>query len=501
MAKGATLLTIQGIIANGASLIYFVFATRILPNRALFGNASMLAITNNFLIIVGTLLLSAAAQKYVAENIGRRNYASAKAAFLKALMIGGVTSLLTCLALFIAAEPIAIHLLRDESNIYLIRLASLDLLLLCLYNLLWGGLLGIEAYKGLAFAGSISTALRGVLPVLFLFRNMMVEGILFGWILGDAVGVGLLSMLGLKLFSGFGLGKFESMELLRYSIPLCGSYICSYLTANMDRYLILIFFGGGSLGLDRWALYAPAMTAVNIVGLVLIAIQGTLFSNLSRLYGEENLTGINKTNYYASKFIHLVYSPIAIGLASLAQPIMLLFAGEKYVEGALALAIIAFSSALTMGLITLFNSYLMSIGWTKNILMANILALLVDSAIIISLIRMLDIVAAAIARGALLLTQLLYFMWILSRNNMLIADWIGIGKTLVAALTMLPILYIIQLIYFSQIMLPFYVLIGGVIYFMGLKLFKVLNKGDIEFLKALIPKKIVFIAGLLDKLL
>jgi O-antigen/teichoic acid export membrane protein len=251
----------------------------------------------------------------------------------------------------------------------------------------------------------------------------------------------------------------------------------------VDRYLILLLAGQTALGI-----YSPATTALGVCSAVLGTIGVLLLPVLSEKYGGPDRNTMKEVSRLFSRYIFLVYIPFAIGAAVLAYPIIDLFVGNRFLGGALPLAILVLASALTCGSVVV-NNMLLAMGRTRVFAVVSLLSVVADVALSFLLIGVFGAVGAAIARAATIFISFGLPALALIGLHSLSLDSNAFTKSLAASSIMALVVLTTQLVYLSELMLPFYIVIGGLAYLLGLKALKVLREEDFILAETLVPGK------------
>jgi len=490
VARGATYLFIQGLIGNLAGVVYFAFAARLLPTVAELGVVTALSMVSTLFVTFACLALPGAVTKYVAEYVGRTRLDIAKGVSKAGFKIGIATAFLSFLVCFLAAPFLAELLLGDPSRADLLRLLAIDIIPIVLVQFSTGIIYGLQDFRRYCFSSVFSTLVRFGGAVFLLFRGMGVAGILIGWIVGDYVMLALTGYLSHVSLKCVAANEYSFRKLLDYSTPLYGSGILSYFSSTIDRYVVLGLAGASVLGI-----YSPAVTAAGVVGIVTGALSNALFPQLSEMYGRYGVNALKDACRTASRYVSLIYMPLAVGLAVTALPVITLFAGDRYSSGAPALAVIALASAFTC-LGAVLNNVLLSIGRTRIFLVASVIAISVDSLLCILLVGPLGSLGAAISRAALILSLFLVpALWLRSIMGLNV-DSDAYLKSLIGSAVMAGVVMVAEVYWTGRYLLPVYILIGGTVYLVMLRLLRAVKQRDIELVKQFLP----FRLGLLDLL-
>ena len=111
------------------------------------------------------------------------------------------------------------------------------------------------------------------------------------------------------------------------------------------------------------------------------------------------------------------------------------------------------------------------------------------------------IVGASVGRAcAIVLTAILQF-FVVKRKISLRLDFQLIIKTLIAGTTAAAVVVAVQLLKYSEFMLPVYVTVGAAVYLMMLRLLRAVDANDFDLLRKFLGKRLALIANLLESLL
>lgn len=490
VARGATYFIAQGLVDNTAALVYFAIAARLLPSVSDFGVLAAVTMVAGLFPIFASLALPTAVTKFVAEHIGKGDQDSAAGVFKKALKFGFVTGLAASSICYGLSSFLSTFLFGADSYAFLFKLLSVNVFLGFFSPFLLSTLQGLQRFREYAVIGIAQSALRNSLAVAFLLLGYGIAGILLGWLIGDLIAM-LLALHATLPFLSKHSANHPLKPLLRYSLPLYGTSLLNYFSNSIDRYLILLLAGTFALGI-----YSPSIAAAGTVGIVTGSISGALFPVLSEIYGKFDEKAVSEASLRASRYMFLTFTPLAIGLAASAHPVISLFVGDRYLPAALPMAIIAIAMALTSGSVVV-NNALLSLGLTRIFLLASIVAIVTDISVSLLLIGPFGNVGAAIARASLTGVLFLVPFHFLRRKVGHHLDKEAFIKSLASSLLMAIVVLLIQSVWMSKYLLPLYIAVGGIVYMLTLRLLGAIVKEDIELLRKLLPKRISFVASAL----
>jgi PST family polysaccharide transporter len=491
VARGASYLFVQGLVSNLAGIVYFGLAARLLPSVADLGRATALGVLGGLFATAGGLSLPSAVVKFVSEYTGGGRSDEASGVFWTSLRTGVMLALFSSIICLATSGFLASYVLGSSEYAYLVDLLAVDAFLLVLWPFLQAGLQGLKRFDEMGVIGITNSLLSYGGSILALLLGMGLTGIVLGSILGDIASTGLWAIMAFRAFKQRGTHPLG--PLIRYSAPLYSSSLTTYLQGSVDRYLILLLAGQTVLGI-----YSPAATAAGVSGAILGTIGVLLFPLLSERQGGFDSDGFRETSRLFSRYVFLVYVPFAVAVASLAYPIVDIFVGDRFLIGALPLAILALGSALTCGSVVV-NSVLLAVGRTRIFAVVSLFAIMVNVALSFVLIGPYGAVGAAIARLATLFVSFGLTSLGLLRLHGHNLDWAVFARSLAAASLMALVLLGLQLVWLREYLLPLYAVVGALVYLLGLKALKALRQEDIALAEGLLPANVRWVLALIRR--
>ena len=434
--------------------------------------------------------------KFVAENSSRGSRAAASAAFYQALRVNLVTYFPVILGLYFGAPFLAVHLFGDISYLPMIRVLAFDVFLNAgALQVLLAALLGLGMFRESALAGLvIGGILRQVLILAFIVLLKNFFGLVVGWLISD---LGLVSIYLFLVVRVLGAPRFDFplVKLLRYYLPLELAQIVSFGQTWFDRVLLVIFVPLATLGV-----YNVALTAYGVAAGVSAGMGSMLFPALSSIQESPDRRRFRDAIRLGTRYPCLIATPLDFILLATAMPALAVFVGASYVGGSLPLMIFCAADALTL-FATVLNPVLLAMEETPIICAIKVATTMVGVATAYLLLPTWSIVGASIGRAcAIVLTailQLLALKW----KIRLKPDYSLIIRALLAGTLVAVVVGAVQLLIYSEFMLPIYVIVGAVVYLMALRLLRAVDASDFELLRRFLGKRLSFIAGLLERIL
>ncbi|MBS7657171.1 oligosaccharide flippase family protein [Candidatus Bathyarchaeota archaeon] len=487
VASGSIYLTVQSVFTNLIGVFGITYLARAITQEQM-GMLTAITLVNSFVQVMSDFGLASSLPKFISELRGKGKDASAH--ILAAAIFKVPITFLPCLLLFVFSGEVSNTLFGTANRFDLVRLAVIDSFILGFTPIFNSVLLGSGLMKRIAFIGVFSTTVRWSFIVLLLLSGYGFYGTVIGWIIGD------LTNLLLYIATSYRLLKREETlfrhsislipRILKFSWPLFVSVIVSFLYTWYDKAIILAFLPLTDLGI-----YDVSYKAFT----VLVTLATTLGSALYPFYGmahgkkdeEAIVSGIKK----ATRYLAIIVFPLALGLFSTAKPVITLFAGQQYQSGWFILATLA-AFGIVYGLLPAFTGLLVIYEKTKTVLLLSLVPV-ASSLCFLPLLWILGLNGLAVIRGVSLLFTFLLTVYFLSKIVKVEIDKEAVLKALASSAIMATTVLIIQQVYYRLLLFPVYVAIGGVTYFICIRIFKVLNESDVSLIEKIVGKRIATI--------
>jgi stage V sporulation protein B len=343
----------------------------------------------------------------------------------------------------------------------------------------------------------ISNIFRYSFPILLLSLGYGVAGIFLGFAAGDFILAFTGLALSLRSSYGSGYTKMNPSRIFFYSLSVFVVSLTGLAVTQLDK--ILAYLGKG---LESLGIYNVAVIGASIVSFAPSAIINALVSYIP-VYEKNEIPNLIKTY---TRYVSILTSPLGFCLASVSPYLLTLF-GPSYSQGAGVLAIVAItlsvtsvSSVFASGLLVSDNSYYFALS---N--MFGVFLLIISSYLTIPLFGILGI---AFGRSAMLVSSFLLIYLFASRKRIAYSDWRTFTKSIIASIIMFLLLFSSSYFLFSYVSLPRFVvvaisfagiLLGLVFYLFELKLMHILKEEDVEFLRRILPERLLWVADFLKK--
>lgn len=483
VARGASFLFIQSLVTAIVGAVGFGIIARLMT-RTEMGVYVTLTLVFAIAQITTTLGLSSAAVKFVAESKAKDEQKAAAGVAFHIFRLSFLGSILFSAFLFFFSSQISYLLTRTTEYVEAYRILALDLTFAGVLPNLNGIVIGLQKIKEAAGFNIVAYTLSKLLSVVFLLLKLGLWGVVLGWLIGDLCGFLLFSGCIVKDL-GMPSFNFSLKRLVRFSWPI---YISSWVGFGynwFDRVLILAY-----ASLADVAIYNVAVTAFGMMYALPGAISTALFPQYSELHGRNGIRGLEKVVRTASRYVCYVVVPLAIGLVATARPTISLFAGRAYETGALPLAILCFFGASTCVGASLSDIFSIA-ERTKTYALLTLTVLSVSISLGLVVLPLAGVLGAAIVRGAAMVSGLLIMVAVLRRMKLFRVDFDleAFWKSWLASLVMAVAILLLQEVWYSKYLLPIYVLVGGVVYMVMLRILRAVRAHDVHLVKAFVGRR------------
>ena len=427
LIKGTAVLTIALFISKALGLLYLI------PLYAIVGKGSMglyqyAYIPYNIALSIAISGAPLAVSRFVAKHNALGDYATGRKLMKSGMLIMAITGVVSFLALYFLAEPIAHLVIKEDDEVYtieqiagVIRWVSFALLVVPLMSIIRGFLQGYNKMDPTAVSQLLEQVVRiiAVLIGAVIVVNVMNESpekainfAVFAAFIGSIAGLAVLFMYWRKYKSEFDhlLDNSVAPEIATVSLGQCTRRLDTYLPFvlvgvinPLYQFVDMITFNGAmdSIGLKDVSHDYLAMLNllthkfVMIPVMVAAGFSMALIPVLTNYYTKKDQKGIIRSLDQTYQIMMYITIPLVIGLVVLANEFYTLLY-EQDDMGAQILAHYA-PVAILFGLFTVSAAMLQGINHHKWIVLNSLLGLLIKLAINIPLIKLFETDGAIIA--------------------------------------------------------------------------------------------------------
>ena len=490
VARGATYVFIQGIISAIISVAYFAILTRFFPPpRPEMGIYALLTFIITLVNVFGTFALESASTKYIAQYTAEGELKKARSVVARALQISLIASAILSMLLFVSAEWLSTLLLGTSKWAPLFQILAFASFFKILFTQTLGFLQGLQRIREMAAINLAYTVVEKLLAIYLLYAGWELFGVICSW----SIGLILCSLTGLILTTRF-LGTLEkphrAKPLINFSYPLHLSGILALAANWTDQLFILPYMGVVYLGM-----YYIAIKAAFVPSLISSSIFVALFPKLSELYTRGGADSLKEAFHVTTRYVVMAGFPVIVGLAVLAHPAMVLFAGVEYTEAALPLTILCLAQLpVTLGVA--ISPTLTTLERTKTRLMLNVAYILFGTSMCYVALAHLNLgmLGTGCARAFTGLIGFGLAVYALRRTLNVNFDKEALWKASAACIIMTTVIALLEMPIFQLYLLPLYLMlpllmiVGSVTYFLSLVALRAIKKRDVELIRDYLPK-------------
>ena len=491
--KNSFFNSLTGAISKIGGFIFVIIIARALFPE-IFGVYSLTMAIIGVFISLSELGLVGAMHRYVSESLGKKNgKKEARSRFLFLFKYKFIISLFVSILLFVTAELIS-SIFNEPLMTLPLRIASIYLFVTFLYEFFSSVFIPLKKLKYVTVVEIVLQVSRLVFLFLFFFLYKSVETIFFILILSSTTAL-LTAIFILKAKYPF-LIKGKKVHVPRKRILTFSGFM--YLGAlgimlfgSIDK-LMLGYF----LPLEFIAYYTLMLTLITSVFAV-VGLPAVLLPVYTQLKKNVLEKAFQKTTRWAS----LIAVPMAVGLAYVSVPAIIIIYGAQYVPNepriifqitAAIFSLVIIEGVLSTNYTVLLNSREKEKYPAMLMIIASILNVVLNGVLIYYLVSikpalgLIGAASATIASRYLFLESLIIFA---KKKLNVSLDPSHLLKPILASLIMLAFLFIYDyFIVLNIISGLIMILIAAIIYFLVLFLIKGFTKADIETVKLLIAK-------------
>lgn len=485
VARGASFVFIQNIGSTVIQIIAFAIIARLISQVDMGILATLTLMTGLFSTLVN-LGLPSAATKFMAESVGKGDRLRASGVCYQILRVTLILSIVAASLCFIFSDSISLVLLRATTYTRLFKLLSVYIVVYGIFCGLRSSLIGLQKIREAAIFELFKLGIRQILIVWALLSGFGLFGVVVAWIIAGTINCLLyitviFKSLGPPTFS------FSLRRLLKFSYPLYFSGIVAFMYGWFDRILLLAFCPLSELGV-----YDVVLRAFNVLSGVTVAISTALFPKYSEIKGRYGITSIEKAIPTASRYICYTTVPLAFGLSAIAKPAISLFAGEAYAIGSKPLMILSFFFAVTC-IQTALSGILLTLEKTRIAAALTVTNVAVGIILGLVLLPLFGVVGASISRGITMILGLVLNIWVLRKQIDFTLDKEAFWKSLISSFTMALVVGVFATLLYGEYLLPFYLLLGIMVYLIMLKILNAARKTDLELIRLYLGKRLEFL--------
>ena len=491
VSRGASYLAIQNVITTVAQVVAFAILARIITVEEM-GILAVLSLVTAFCQALDGAAFQQAATKFIGE-LHPNKKATISAIFYQSARVSILFSLPLALVVFLLSPTLSSALVGTATDAYLFRFLALDILVFAgVLPVAIGTLYGLQRFRAASTIGVVGVLLRQCLIIILIIFLHDFVGLVIAWVLSDLATFAAYLVYIFRVV-GWPSGVFSVRKLLGFSWPLNIGSVLSFGYSWFDRALLVAFVPLAALGVYNAMLFAfSALSGISV------SISNAVLPVFSNMSGRgDGLESGRKATRLASRYASLTVVPLAFGLLAVAKPALTVFVGEAYVGGTLPLMILCLAFGLTAFSVGV-TPMLIAISGTRMSMVATAASVFVGLASAYFLLPLWGIVGTSVARGLAIVAGAGFVLLVLHRRKAMRLDVEAIWKSLAAGVVMEAVLFGAQMILYSRLLLPVYVVLGGITYLVALRLLKIVRRDDVDLIARFLGPRLNFACKLLD---
>ncbi len=507
VARGATSLYIANVVVLVANTLYFLILTNVLRSTLGVGIVTALNLMIWFLVTLCILAQPVTMQspipaplavlKFIPDLIARKARAGAARIFMLSLGIAAAIAFVICAVLILFPNVVAALLGGTGVLPMFIQLAAVDVILLSLGQVCIASLIAVGEMRKATIYIILWSVARYLLASVFLF-NYSITGVLVGWILGDAVLLAVAIRASIKILGVTGeAAEFSMPEFVKYSSITFVSALIGYAINQADKLFTL-----AQQGLPQLAIYNVAIVAASFSGFAPYALITVLLPALSSLHAANEVKEIRELVRHYSRYVAIIVIPVAVGFASITDVALRIF-GPAYVSGLLPSVIVSLVTGLT-GVGAVYAAVLLAVGELKWYTGANVLGLVSLAVVAYVATPVLGLSGPALGRASLMVLAAVVYGYAASRSGFFELDvrafvCAALSSMLMGAVVFLG-LSLFHAFLTKLVMMPVFIAVGALVYLGCLRVLRLLQKDDIEFIRDIVPAKLHLLVAVVARI-
>ncbi|SDK16451.1 Membrane protein involved in the export of O-antigen and teichoic acid [Halovenus aranensis] len=341
------------------------------------------------------------------------------------------------------------------------------------------GIGGIRGFENTVYRTYVKDIIypigRIILLMFFLFLGMNILAVGYAYLIACILGFIFAHILLNRLMPLYGDVNYESVELIKFSLPLVFASLLFQLLVKTDTIMLGYFVDSYEVGL-----YSAAYPISNMMILILSAFGFIFLPMTSRLDSEDKTENIDSIYKMTTKWIVVFTFPLFVTIITVPGQILHLLFGSNFTAASTALIII------TVGFFARAiggrnHEVLAAIGLQKYVLYSSFVAFIVNILLNIILIPQLGIEGAAFASGTSFVLLNFVMVAVLSIKKGIYP----VSQTMKRTIITLTVLVLIPVFAFThlftmKIFAPLYIgIISSVLTVAVVVLFNCLEENDI----------------------
>ncbi len=428
--RSGAFLTVGRIISTLISFTTMIFVIRLLGEEQ-YGLYGLVLVPISMIMLFRDWGIPPALTKYVAWFKTRNRIYEIKKLIILSLFFTTSIGIILTIITSTLATSIAVFYRKPEVA-PLIRIVSLVLLAGAIYNVAWNVFLGFEDTKYNAAMLVINAIMKGGLALVLVLLGYGVLGAIIGYVIGffaSAI-LGILFIPGeISKYRGNKSNKTPTLNqdlgwwdvlrvLLGFGFPLAVASIIAgfgkqFYSFIAGRYCSKWDFGN----------YSAATTLLTPLPILAMPISTVLFPAYSKINGVKERKLLDSAFRLAVKYVSLLIVPVAALIMGLSEPLKEVLFGKSFPDASFYLVLLAAVYLYTtIGYLNL-GPLLSGQGYTKTVMIANLLGLLVGIPVSFLVIPLLGIVGLILTNIVVASILTAFFLVFIKKKLGITVEW------------------------------------------------------------------------------
>jgi len=500
--RGTLYLAMQQFIQYLVAFIFYAGVARFIT-QAEVGLWSILTASTAVFTTLTLLGLPVATQKYVSENYGRGDLGSAASISRLSFTVVALSTLPALTVVLLLSPSLSTLILGGaEYTIPFILVLSASAMLN--FTALYGAdMLGLGMYLEVAVQNLAFILISKAAGLALAYVGYGLQGLASGWLIG-ALSCLILSiyLMRRKLPKPSKQIRQLSGTIFRYSYPVWILAIITLAQGWADITILYALTGRAAVT----GIYYLASAGATLLAIFWIAISMVILPLMSSEEARIGRQAVPNIYNASSRLLNILILPIGASLGAISPTAITIAYGQTYIEGSFPFALLT-ATAILPAYVSINTSTLQAIAETKVLAKIGAASAIIDIALVAVLVKPLGANGAALARTAMFLTAFILMQKTLALKAQIKIDLSHFARTMaLAAIVALPLAAIDYTLTYPYPINPITRLIlEGIsfltVYTISLRLFKIVERGDLELLKKALPHQLEKILKMLEGLI
>jgi O-antigen/teichoic acid export membrane protein len=344
LATGTSLAFIGSVLGNGLAYLYGIIIGRFLGAEIL-GLYFLALVVMQLANAICRIGLPEGLLRFIAIHMGSRDYPRAKATILSAIFLGSLTSILAGTLLFLAAEPLSVHILRQPDLAFYVKWFAVSLPFFSVFILVLNATQALKRMDLVVLSRDVlqpvlmfSLGLVGVYFIRASATSFLAAHVI-SMVLALGVSVYFLKRACSNLFAATA-SVYEWKILLAFTLPIAGGDLAHYLFRWSDTLLLSFFESASEIGIYNAALRTTLL--LNLLAMSVNALYAPIIADHHHHQRLHEMEAILKT---LIRWCITLALPLVAAMALLASDILRLW-GPEFSPGSTVLIILGISQLI-----------------------------------------------------------------------------------------------------------------------------------------------------------